>query len=163
MGILIRHNMGCFQPLPRNILAMRKTINLLLSLLLLVTALLSISSYTHHSSIGVDHDFEQQDRVLHKYYRVNWTGYGSILIGYGSQWRHKDVARPLEKFDLASSFLKPAEVPAERDSFWKRMGFWFVCSASPAPIFWIGVPGWLPVLFLTLLLLIYLRGLGRGL
>ena len=149
--------MACSLPLLRNNLPMRKTIDLLLILLFLVTTLLSISSYTHHSSIGVDHDFEMQDRVLHKYYRVNWTGYGSILVGYGSQWRGKDANRPLEKFDLASSLLKPAEIPAERSSFWNKVGFWFVSSDSSAPMLWLGIPGWLPVLLLSILLLIYFR------
>ena len=134
----------------KNNSSVHKTFKLLLTLALLITTLLSISSYTHHSSLGVDHDFEQQDRILHKYYRINWTGYGSILFGYGSQWRDKDT-KPLEKFDPASSFLKPAETPAQRNTLWKRMGFWFVSADHPAPMLWIGIPSWLPVLFLFLI------------
>ena len=149
--------MGCSLSLPRNILIMRKTIGRLLILCFVITTLLSISSYTRHSSLGIDHDFEEQDRILHKYYRLNWTGYGSILIGYGSQWRNKDSGMAFEKFDPASSFLKPAETSAERDTLWKRLGFWFVKSDIPAPMLWLGIPSWLPVIILFLLLLFYFK------
>ena len=155
--ILIRHNMGCIQSLPRNILTMRKTIGRLLILCFVLTTMLSISSYTHHSSLGIDHDFEVQGRILHKYYRVNWTGYGSILVGYGSQWRLKESGRALEKFDLASSLLKPAERQVEWDTFWERIGFWFVESDTPTPMLWLGVPSWLPIIILFLLLLFYFK------
>ncbi len=154
---MIRHNMGCSLSLPRNILIMRKTIGRLLILCFVITTLLSISSYSHHSSLGIDHDFEQQDRILHKYYRLNWTGYGSILIGYGSQWKQKQVGKALEKFDLALSLLKPAETPADRNTIGKRLGFWFIKSESPTPMLWVGFPSWLPVLLLLLLLLVYFK------
>jgi hypothetical protein len=136
---------------------MRKTINRLLVLCFAVTVMLALSSYTHHSSIGMDHDFEKPGRILHKYYRINLTGYGAILIGHGSQWRQHDSGKALEKFDLASSFLKPAETPAKRDTFWKGLGFWFVQSGSPAPMLWIGIPSWLPVLVLSILLFMYYK------
>ena len=61
------------------------------------------------------------------------------------------------KFDPASSVLKPAETPAERDTLWKRLGFWFVKSDTPAPMLWIGIPSWLPVFILFLLLLFYFK------
>lgn len=140
---------------------MQKAFNVLLSGLLLLATLLWLSSYTHHSSIGIDHDFEKQDRILHKFYRVNWNGHGSILLGYGSVWKAVDKTKPLEKFDPASALLKPVKKPLESNFYWNSVGFWYINSPSPRPTFWIGIPSWLPVLGLALILIILLRSTKR--
>ena len=135
---------------------MQKTFNSVLIGLFLVTTLLWLSSYTHHSAIGVDHDL-QKDRILHKFYRINWTGHGSILVGYGSVWSIADDDKPLEWFDPASVFFKPVNKTLEKPTFWNRVGFWFVSSSSPRPTLWVGIPSWLPVLILVFILIIRLK------
>lgn len=142
-------------------LAMKTLYTLLLSSALLVVTLLWLSSYTHHSSIGMDHDEVQQGRILHTFYRINWTGHGSILMGYGSAWKTLDPDRPLERFDPASSLLKPAKQPPVTHSFWNELGFWYIKSPSPRPTLWLGVPSYLPVMLLVLLLLISVRQLRK--
>lgn len=135
--------------------ALHKTTNIIITSLLSLTTLLWLSSYTHHTAIGIDHDFEQQDTVLHKYYRINWTGYGSIWIGYGSV-RKPNNAQPLEKFDLAAAFFHSQyKTPnLSTQTSWNRLGFWYINGEEPKPVFWIGIPSWLPVLILILLLFV---------
>ena len=137
----------------RNIL---KLTNVLTAALLLLTAL-CLSSYTHHSSIGIDHDVQTDSGVLNYYYRVNWTGYGSVFVGYGSRLTHPDKSHPLEQFDPAGALFKPPQTKPEAKTIWNRMGFWYVNSLKPVPVFWVGVPGWLPVLVLLILSLSVLR------
>ena len=65
-----------------------------------------------------------------KFYRVNWTGHGSVWIGYGSRWKDKDTTKTLEKFDLASGLFKPNKKTLQTASFWNRIGFWFIHALS---------------------------------
>ena len=130
---------------------MKRSLDILFCTAFIIVSFLWLSSYTHHSSVGIDHDIEKQDRILHMFYRVNWTGHGAILIGYGGVWRDVD-GKPLEKFDPAASFLRLAQKPLEKGSLWNRLGFWYVNSSTPRPTFWIGIPSYLPVLVLGLLL-----------
>ena len=122
------------------------------SLFALVT-LLWLSSYTHHTGFGIDHDFEQENKVLHTFSRISWTGHGSIWLGYGSTLQDKSEKVVLEKFDIAAVFFKTVKKPlSSAVSFWNRLGFWYVNGQSPRSSLWIGVPSWLPVLLVSLLL-----------
>ena len=124
---------------------------------LLIFTILWISSYTHYTSLGIDHDIEREHQTLHVFARIRWTGHGSIWIGYGSQWKQADSITQLEKFDLAGVFFRRATQSLDAPSFWNRVGFWFIRSQSPQPTFWVGIPSWLPVLVLGWLLFWWLR------
>lgn len=119
---------------------------------LFVLTCLWLSSYTHYTSFGVDHDLERGDRVLHVFGRIRWTGYGSFWVGYGSTWKARNAVEKLERFDPAAVFFRRATEPLSTASFWNRAGFWFIHASQPRPTLWIGVPSWLPVLLLGLLL-----------
>jgi len=114
---------------------------------LLLLMVFCLSSYTHHSSIGIDHDVQTDSGILHYYYRVNLTGYGSVLVGYGSRMVRADQNRSLERFDPAGALFKPAQTRPEVKTVWNRLGFWCVNSSKPVSVFWVGVPGWLLVLW----------------
>ena len=131
---------------------MRKTYNIALYALLLLFTALWLSSYTHHSSIGIDHDQRTDSGVLYYYYRINWTGNGSIWAGYGSSQLSASQDRKLEKFDPASAFLKPAQPLPESATRLNRFGLWYINSSKSTPVFWIGIPSWLPVLVLLFLI-----------
>jgi hypothetical protein len=112
-----------------------------------------LSSYTHHTGVGVDHDFEQGDKVLHIYPRISWTGHGSIWLGYGSFIKDKNEGAVLERFDLAAVFFKRVTKQLNPlASSWNRIGFWYINGQSPKASLWIGVPSWLPVLLIGLFL-----------
>ena len=125
--------------------------------LFVIVTLLWFSSYTHHSSIGLDHDIAVENHVEDHYYRINWTGHGSILIGYGISKKLRDRNVPLEKFDPAGVLLTPHKKPLPPShSIWNDLGFWLIQAPAARTAFWVGIPSWLPVLLLALLLL-YLR------
>lgn len=136
---------------------MHKATNILIWGLLIITTVLWLTSYTRHTAIGIDHDFEKKDSILHKYYRINWTGHGSIWIGYGSIVRAYESSQILEKFDLAAAFFhhkyKPPE--ATNKTLLNRLGFCFINAKNPKPVFWIGIPSWLPVLLLAFMLFLH--------
>jgi len=119
----------------------------------LVSTLLWLSSYTHHTAIGIDHDFKHKDQILHVFYRINWTGHGSIWVGYGSVWKLPETVKKLEKFDPASVFFQRIHKPLNSPSFWNKLGFWYIHSTTPKPVLWIGIPSWLPVLALLFLIM----------
>ncbi|PWQ93952.1 hypothetical protein [Leucothrix arctica] len=121
---------------------------------LLVFTVLWLSSYTHHSAIGIDHDQQVESGVLHYYYRLNWTGHGSVWVGYGSHQTSANPNRKLEKLDPASALLKPVKPLPDSATVWNRLGFWYINSAKPTPIFWVGVPSWIPILLPLFLILL---------
>jgi len=104
---------------------------LLLSLLLLGfigTAALWATSYTHYTSVGIDHDQhvnnEANKSILHSYYRVRWPGNGSIWFGGGQSKRPIDSPKPFEAFDLAATFLYPNPELPIIESAYNKAGFW---------------------------------------
>lgn len=134
---------------------MKKLIRLFLCILLLLTGLLWLSSYTHHSSIGIDHDYQTPQGVLHVFYRLNWTGNGSLWAGYGS--KRGETTDTLEKFDIAGVLLKRSHTTVKAQSVWNQLGFSYIHAKQPKPTFWIGIPSWLPVLILGLLCFVLQR------
>lgn len=136
---------------------MKSVIQYLTASLFALVTLLWLSSYTHHTGFGVDHDFEQENnKVLHTFSRISWTGHGAIWLGYGSTIKDKNAA--LEKLDLAAVFFKPVQKPLSPSaSVWNRVGFWYINGQSPKSSLWLGVPSWLPVLLIGLCLYVYRR------
>ena len=111
-----------------------------------VLTVLWLSSYTHHTGFGIDHDFQRGDRTLRTYSRISWTGYGSLWFGYGSRWLEaKEIVKP-ENFDLAAVFFRRVTKPLASPTHWSRLGFWYIHAQQPKPTFWVGIPSWLPVL-----------------
>ena len=134
---------------------MKTIYNIALYALLLLATALWLTSYTHHSAIGIDHDKQVESGIFHYYYRLNWTGHGSVWLGYGSSRSDNDPSRKLEKFDPASALLKPVKPLPKSATTWNRLGFWYINSEKPTPSFWIGIPSWMPILLP--LFLIFLR------
>ena len=123
-------------------------------MILLVLSALWLSSYTHHSSIGIDHDKQIESGILKHYYRLNWTGHGSVWLGYASSKRSASSDQKLEKFDPASALLKPVKPLPDSATRWNRIGFWYINSSKPTPSFWIGIPSWLPILLPLFLIIL---------
>ena len=107
-----------------------------------------------YTSVGMDHDVVNGDRVAAGYYRLRWPGDGSLWIGGGSHDRPLSAGPP-ERFDPAAAWFGRPNRPEPR-SAWNRLGFWWVGSAADDPFLpagasgtvrsgWVAVPGWLPV------------------
>lgn len=126
----------------------------LIYIILLITTLLSLSSYRYHTAIGIDHDDVQANGILHSYYRINWNGYGSIWIGYGTVLKPIDTKKPLESFDPAAVFFQP--VPAKMPSADPQQndGFGLINTRQPRDMFWLIIPAWLPILLSALIWLL---------
>ena len=136
---------------------------LLLSLIFfsfIVATALWATSYTHYTSVGIDHDQHVDTRnndkasdksIIHFYYRVRWPGNGSIWFGGGQSRRPHDSPKPFETFDLAATFLYPNPVLPTIESSYNKVGFWLKTMEKPSEQFWLGIPACLPVLILGLL------------
>lgn len=116
-------------------------------------SLFSLSGYTHYSSIGLDHDQQQQDGIYYHYYRIYWSGYGSIFIGRGITRRTQTTSQALEQFDPAATFFRtPHKNTPKANSLWNQLGFWWVDLALPhSKQNWLGIPAGLPLLLVGLL------------
>jgi len=108
-----------------------------------------------YTSVGIDHDQVEGDRVLAGYWRVRWPGDGSFWIGTAGHWRPV-AEKPADAVDLGGVLFRQPLRPIPR-SWWNRRGFWridqtdsdpFSAKHYPDPVWtnWIAVPGWLPVL-----------------
>jgi hypothetical protein len=94
--------------------------------------------------------------VEYHYYRLNWPGNGSLLIGNGHSLRPANDQKPLAFFDLAGVFFQPVyRQPPVATSRLNHIGFWYI--NLPGQQFWLGIPAWLPVLLIIFLLLIIRR------
>ncbi len=136
---------------------MKKTITYLLSLKLILLTIMWLSSYTHYTSIGVDIDRKENSNITHKYYRVRWPGNGSIWLGGGNTQRASDPSKPFEPFDLAATFFYANPQRPEAKTTLNRWGFWYKSVQKPNQQMWIGIPSWLPVLIVILMLLNFKR------
>ena len=123
---------------------MKRNITYLLSLKLILLTIMWLSSYTHYTSIGVDID--------HQYYRVRWPGNGSIWLGGGNTQRASDPTNPYEPFDLAATFFYANPRRPEAKTTFNRWGFWYKSIQKPNQQMWVGIPSWLPVFILFLIL-----------
>lgn len=129
----------------------------LIYLLLLITTLLCLSSYRYHTAVGIDHDHLQNDNILHTYYRINWSGHGSLWLGYGSFQQSADTKESLEFLDPAAVFFKPAPEKMLAENLQQTAGFSLINSRQPRDVFWLIIPAWLPVLLSALLWLLLRR------
>lgn len=122
-----------------------------LLLMLLGFSFFGLSSYSHYTSVGVDRDQYNNDHIRHSYYRVRWPGNGSFWLGGGTSNRPLNSSKPFEGFDLAATFLDSNPVLPVAESNYNKVGFWLRSMTHPSKQFWLGIPSWLPVLFLGLL------------
>lgn len=130
----------------------------LIHISLLLTTLLSLSSYRYHTAIGIDHDSVQKDSILHTYYRINWNGHGAIWIGYGTVKKPPDTKKPPEAFDPAAVFFKPVPKPTQAGNNLQQPGsFALINARQPRDVFWLIIPAWLPILLSALLWLLIRR------
>ena len=109
------------------------------------------TSYTHYTSVGIDHDQREEQQIKHSYYRLRWTGGGSIWLGGGKSYRPLNSPKPFETLDLAATFLYPEPELPKVESIYNKAGFWYKSMTQPSRQFWLGVPAWLPVIILSFL------------
>lgn len=133
---------------------MKIAINILLTLIVYAFGGMLLSSYTHHSTIGIDADrIHADDTVTRTYARLWWPGNGSLLLGYSAQHQPFDPNTTYERFDPAGTFFQPKRHKLTPQSRWNDHGFWWISQPAPAPQFWVGIPAWLPVFFFVLVIL----------
>jgi hypothetical protein len=126
----------------------------------LISLLMWLLGQHYYTSIGLDLEAPHGERVRQTYYRVRWPGNGDLWLGGGE--RERPASRRLvEPFDPACTWLaSPKHLPQPR-STWNHLGWWLVedprtdPSDGPtgAPLvwgWWVGVPGWLPVVLFGL-------------
>nr|CAA6830487.1 MAG: Unknown protein [uncultured Thiotrichaceae bacterium] len=128
----------------------------LIYLILLATTLLCLSSYRYHTAVGIDHDYVQKDSILHTYYRINWSGNGSVWMGYGTFEQPADKNKPLEFIDPAAVFFKPVPKKMLAENLQHTTGFSLINARQPRDVFWLIIPAWLPIL-LSALLWLFIR------
>ncbi len=126
-------------------------IRFLINTLLLIIILLSLSSYRYHTAVGFDHDYVQQNTILHTYYRINWSGHGSIWLGYGTVTRPANVKKPLEFLDPAAVFFQPVPQKIVAEKPQPAGGFRLIRSQKTREVCWLIIPAWLPILLSALL------------
>ena len=134
-------------------LSLRVLYGLLASALLFAT-LMCLTSYTHYTSIGIDVDTMKNQQITHRYYRVRWPGNGSIWLGGGLSHRASNPDSPYEPFDLAATFLASNPIKPQPNSRLNQIGFWYY---TPRQQGWIGIPSFLPILLIGLLLFYLIR------
>lgn len=118
---------------------------------LVVLSILWLFSYTHHTTIGIDSETVYADQVRYHYYRLWWPGNGAMLVGHGITWQAYQAQRHYDRFDLAAAFLHPKYREPTPQSNWNRWGFWWIQQKDPQQV-WIGIPAYLPVLVLAMLI-----------
>lgn len=132
---------------------MRIFVNILLTIAVYAFGGMWLSSYTHHSTIGIDTDHIHHDKtVTRTYYRLWWPGNGALLLGYSAQHQPFDTRQTYERFDPAGTFFQPKQNKLTPQSNWNRHDFWWISQTEPVPQFWIGIPAWLPVAFFVLVI-----------
>lgn len=118
----------------------------LLWLLLTLSLVMTATSFTHYSSIGLDHETGQGENVIRHYWRLRWPSNGAFFIGYGTHPR-PDLTEPSERFDPAAQlFAKRTATPQWTGSL---LGIRTLHTGTAAiHEYWIGVPAlYLPILF----------------
>ena len=122
-------------------------------------SLMWLTSYSHYTSIGINLDQYKQKKISHSYYRLRWPGNGSIWLGGGYSYRTLNSLKPFERIDLAATFLYSDPELPEVKSYYNKIGFWLISTNKSSRQFWIGIPSWLPVLFLTFLIISIMKRL----
>ena len=133
---------------------MKIATNILLTIIVYAFGGMWLSSYTHHSTIGIDSDRMHEDNtVTRSYYRFWWPGNSALLIGYSAQHEPFNANKTYERFDPAGTLFRSKQNKLTPQSRWNEYGFWWISQADPAPQFWIGIPAWLPALFFVFVIL----------
>lgn len=132
------------------ILPFKSALTILLAIITLGFLVMSVTSYTHYSTIGIDNEKVQGEQVIYRYYRLWWPSNGALLIGYGETVKAFNPNQQYDLFDPAGTiFQNPHKLP-EIKSSWNRLRFWWINNAEPKQL-WIGMPAFLPVLLLGVL------------
>ncbi len=121
-----------------------RLVSLLPSVLVL---LLWITGCTYYTSVGLDYDQLDGMHVQSSYYRIRWPGDGSLWLG-GGHFHYAPAQHALEPLDLAAVVLQPPRRPIPI-TVWNKLGLWWSQTSDVAngtAEYWIGFPGWLPVL-----------------
>jgi hypothetical protein len=77
-----------------------------------VTLVMSLACSYRHASVGLDLEEKNPPMVLATYYRINWPGNGTLMLG-GSSNRFSGDKHSFQAYDLAGTFNKPpdGEIP----------------------------------------------------
>ncbi len=110
-------------------------------------ALMFPFSYSYMNQFGLDEENKNGQDIIQTFYRIEWPGNGSFVIGFISRYK-QDFSEPFERYDLGGSFFDRPWKPTVK-SIWNKIGFWYIDNHGGNVIrqFWIGIPSWLPVLF----------------
>jgi len=131
---------------------MKRIFSGLLFIALFGFILMWFTSYTHYTSIGIDVDTQENTQITHHYYRVRWPGNASIWFGGGISERASDPNNPYEPFDLAATFLSPNPEKPHAHTTLNRLGFWYQSIHKPNRQWWVGIPSFMPLLLIGLML-----------
>jgi hypothetical protein len=125
-------------------------VRFLVALIALMFLVFGLSSYTHYSTLGIDNEEVQGNKVLYRYYRLWWPGNGALLIGHGKTLKPYQPQQHYDLIDPASTFFEKPHKQPNPHSFWNRLGFWWIHESQPQQQ-WIGLPALLPALLLGVL------------
>lgn len=127
----------------------RRLIGISWVLLLLACVSSWLAGCWWYSSFGIDRDYIINQRIHTYYYRIRWPGDGSLWLGWG-RFQTKLDTHPVLPFDLGGRFFQEPRRPIPQDN-WNRWGFWWVdTSEKYQEQHWLGIPGWLPLLIVSL-------------
>ena len=109
-------------------------------------ALMFVFSYSYLNNLGLDEEKKNGQNIIQTFYRIQWPGNGSFLIGFISRYK-QDFSEPFERYDLGGAFFERPWKEAVQ-SIWNKTGFWYINDQGSKFLqeIWIGVPSWLPVL-----------------
>ncbi|MEO7717254.1 MAG: hypothetical protein ABIY70_13725 [Capsulimonas sp.] len=129
-----------------------------------------LAGFGRYTSVGVDSDSVSGSSVVQRYYRARWIGDGSFWVGTGQYSFPKSAHYKLKPFDWGGRFFQRSPRLIAPRSAWNRIGFWRyekhpAAGGDPnlAPQeSWIAVPGWLPVLVMTVPIFLTIRKSRRS-
>lgn len=127
----------------------------MLGLVFGVLTIFWLSSYTHYNTFGIDSELHKNKQVENHYYRLWWPGNGSLLIGKSVILHPYDANKTYRQFDLGAAFFRSPSDKIKAQSFYNKIGFWFINLEKPIQQFWIGIPAWLPTFIMIVFLLRY--------
>lgn len=120
--------------------------------MLLLLCFTFVINYGFYTSIGIDNDIKTKSGIVEKYYRLRFSGDGSLWVG-GGYFHIRNGYHQYKKIDLAGEFFsKPRRYPPK--SVWNYLGFWRETKENKnhgTAEYWIAMPSWLILLILILI------------
>jgi len=113
--------------------------------------------------LGLDVEKKNGQDIIQTFYRIQWPGNGSFIIGFISRYE-EDLTKPFERYDLGGAFFDRPWKPTVK-SIWNKIGFWHINNNGSKFIqqLWIGIPNWLPVLFFgSMAIVLRIKAWKRG-